>query len=86
MAKKISGGATLPGPFEWAGVSDLYFAAIFFPIIRPRPCWLGWHDSIDVPRHGKTDHTDGVLVLGAAMGSTSGHMSLRLFAVLESGS
>ena len=29
--KKISGGATLPGPFNWAGVVDQYFAAVFLP-------------------------------------------------------
>ena len=40
-AKKISGGATLPGPFEWAGVSDLYFAAIFLPD-KPSADLAGW--------------------------------------------
>ena len=29
--KKVVGGGTLNGPFDWAGVSDLYFAAIFLP-------------------------------------------------------
>jgi YidC/Oxa1 family membrane protein insertase len=29
--KNVSGGATLQGGFDWAGVSDLYFAAIFLP-------------------------------------------------------
>ena len=29
--KKISGGATLNGPFDWAGVSDPFFAAVFLP-------------------------------------------------------
>ena len=29
--KKVVGGETLHGPFDWAGVSDLYFAAIFLP-------------------------------------------------------
>jgi len=79
-AKKISGGATLPGPFDWAGVSDLYFAAIFLPDNPSQTLLVGLHDSIDVPRHGKTDQTDSASVLGAAMGSNSGHMSLRLFA------
>src|ERR1700692_3068274 len=27
--KKISNGATLQGPFNWAGISDQYFAAVF---------------------------------------------------------
>ncbi len=30
-AKKVSGGDTLNGPFDWAGVSGNYFAAIFLP-------------------------------------------------------
>ena len=29
--KKVSGGATLNGPFDYAGISDLYFGAIFLP-------------------------------------------------------
>ena len=28
---KIVGGATVPGPFQWAAVSDQYFAAAFLP-------------------------------------------------------
>jgi YidC/Oxa1 family membrane protein insertase len=79
-AKKISGGATIPGPFEWAGVSDLSFAAIFLPDTPSQTLLVGLHDSIDVPRHGKTDQTDPASVLGAAMGSASGHTSMRLFA------
>jgi YidC/Oxa1 family membrane protein insertase len=79
-AKKISGGATIPGPFEWAGVSDLSFAAIFLPDTPSQTLLVGLHDSIDVLRHGKTDQTDPASVLGAAMGSASGHTSMRLFA------
>ncbi len=79
-AKKISGGGTIPGPFEWAGVSDMSFAAIFLPDAPAQTLLVGLHDSIAVPRHGKTDQTDSASVLGAAMGSTSGHTSMRLFA------
>jgi YidC/Oxa1 family membrane protein insertase len=78
--KKIAGGGTLPGPFEWAGVSDLYFAAIFLPDSPQQTLLVGLHDSIDIPRHGKTDQSDAAPVLGAAMGALSGHTSLRLFA------
>jgi YidC/Oxa1 family membrane protein insertase len=78
--KKVSGGGTLPGPFEWAGVSDLSFAAIFLPDSPSQSLLVSLHDSIDVPRHGKTDQTDPASVLGAAMGSVTGHISLRLFA------
>ena len=79
-AKKISGGATIPGPFEWAGVSDLSFAAIFLPDTPSQTLLVGLHDAVDVPRHGKTDQMDPASVLGAAMGSASGHTSMRLFA------
>ena len=33
--KKVSGGDTLNGPFDWAGVSDNFFAAVFLP---DNPC------------------------------------------------
>ena len=79
--KKIAGGGTLPGPFEWAGVSDTSFAAIFLPDLPAQTLLVGLHDSIDVPRHGsKTDQTDSASLLGAAVGSTSGHSGMRLFA------
>jgi YidC/Oxa1 family membrane protein insertase len=78
--KKVAGGATLPGPFEWAGVSDLYFAAIFLPDTPQQALLVSLHDSIDVPRHGKTDQNDSAPVIGAAMGSNTGHTSMRLFA------
>jgi YidC/Oxa1 family membrane protein insertase len=78
--KKIAGGATLPGPFEWAGVSDLYFAAIFLPDTPQQALLVSLHDSIDVPRHGKTDQNDPASIIGAAMGSNTGHSSMRLFA------
>ncbi len=78
--KKIAGGGTLPGPFDWAGVSDLYFAAIFLPDAPQQTLLVSLHDSIDVPRHGKTDQTDSASIIGAAVGSTSGHTSTRLFA------
>ena len=78
--KKVAGGATLPGPFEWAGVSDLYFAAIFLPDTPQQALLVSLHDSIDVPRHGKTDQNDSAPVIGAAMGSNTGHTGMRLFA------
>ena len=78
--KKIAGGATLPGPFEWAGVSDLYFAAIFLPDTPQQALLVSLHDSIEVPRHGKTDQNDPASIIGAAMGSNTGHSSMRLFA------
>jgi len=79
-AKKVVGGGTLPGPFQWAGVSDLYFAAIFLPDVPAQTLLVSLHDAIDVPRRGKTEQTDSTSVLGAAMGANTGHTSMRLFA------
>jgi YidC/Oxa1 family membrane protein insertase len=79
-AKKIAGGATLPGPFQWAGVSDQYFAAIFLPDVPSQSLLVSLHESIDVPRRGKGDQMDPTSLLGAAVGSSTGHTSMRLFA------
>jgi YidC/Oxa1 family membrane protein insertase len=79
-AKKVSGGATLPGPFEWAGVSDQYFAAIFLPDVPSQALLVSLHDTMQVPRPGKTDQLDAASILGAAVGSNTGHTSVRLFA------
>ncbi len=78
-AKKVVGGGTLPGAFEWAGVSDLYFAAIFLPDVPAQTALVSLHESIDLPRKGKADQTDPTSVLGAAMGA-AGHTGMRVFA------
>ena len=46
--KKISGGATLPGPFDFAGFSDQYFAAIFLPDAPAAAPLVTLHNNIDV--------------------------------------
>jgi len=82
-AKKVVGGDTLHGPFDWAGVSDLYFAAIFLPDNPPNATLVTLHNTIDVPRNLRRpdpNQTDQAPVLGAAMGETAGHLSMRLFA------
>lgn len=87
-AKKISGGDTLNGPFDWAGVSDVYFAAIFLPDSPATATLATIHNELDVAR---TIHRTGfgsgspsnksinVSVLGAALGDTSGHTQTRLY-------
>ena len=60
--KKVVGGDTLRGPFDWAGVSDLYFAAIFLPDNPASASLVTLHNTIDVPRNlrrpdpNQTDH------------------------------
>ncbi|MBX6361577.1 membrane protein insertase YidC [Pseudacidobacterium ailaaui] len=81
-SKKISGGATLRGPFDWAGVSDLYFAAIFLPENPKDLDLVTLHNTISVPRNRKNPdprQTDQAPVLGAAMGAAQPY-SVRLFA------
>jgi YidC/Oxa1 family membrane protein insertase len=82
--KKVSGGATLSGPFQWAGVSDLYFAAIFLPDQSDNVSLLTLHNTIDLPRnpkHPDPKEIDHPSVLGAGIGdSASGTYSARLFA------
>ncbi|MEG9438006.1 membrane protein insertase YidC [Edaphobacter sp. HDX4] len=87
-AKKVSGGDTMNGPFDWAGVSDTYFAAIFLPDSPGTATLATLHNELDV---AKTIHRSGfgstspsakainVSILGAAMGDTSGHTQTRLY-------
>jgi YidC/Oxa1 family membrane protein insertase len=80
--KKISGGNTLPGPFNWAGVVNQYFAAVFIPDEPQNAALVTLRNSIDVPKDAKNPNpndTVKVEVLGAAMGSTKGLSVGRIF-------
>ncbi len=48
--KDVSGGATLSGAFDWAGVSDLYFAAIFLPDTPDTATVATLHSDLIVPK------------------------------------
>ncbi len=81
--KKVAGGATLTGPFDWAGVSDLYFAAIFLPDLPQQTAVVSLHNEATIPKnpkHPDPNQTERVEVLGAAVGNPNGHTSLRLYA------
>jgi YidC/Oxa1 family membrane protein insertase len=83
QAKKVVGNDTLRGPFDWAGVSDLYFAAVFLPDHPADATLVSLHNTLDIPRNRKKPEpnvTDRASVLGAAMGDTSGQISERIFA------
>jgi len=80
--KKVVGGETLRGPFDWAGVSDLYFSAMFLPDDPTNSVLVSLHNTIAVPRNLKNpnpNQTDQASVLGAAMGDANGPASLRIF-------
>jgi len=80
--KKISGGGTITGPFQWAGVSDQYFAAIFIPQDTQNAGLVTLHNPFEVP-HKPSDPTDKQLdkvdLLGVAVGSLKGPTTARLF-------
>ena len=80
-AKKVSGGATVSGPFNWAGALDQYFAAAFIPDDPNSAALVTLHNTIELPRDPeKADsQKDKYPVLGLAAGSTAGPTSERLF-------
>jgi YidC/Oxa1 family membrane protein insertase len=87
-AKKVSGGDTVNGPFDWAGVSDMFFAAIFLPEDPETSSVVTLNSQLDV---ATTIHRTGlgsgspakgpikVPILGAALGDISGHTQTRLY-------
>ena len=79
-AKKVSGGNTLTGPFDWAGVSDLYFAAIFLPDTPDQSNLISLNHTLPATTGDAADRLKhGIPILGAALGATSGPTHLRLF-------
>lgn len=80
--KKISGGATLPGPFNWAGVVDQYFAAVFLPDDVQNTALVTLRHQVDVPkdpRNPKPGETVKADVLGMAVGNLRGPTVQRMY-------
>ena len=80
--KKISGGATLPGPFNWAGVVDQYFAAVFLPDDIQNAAMVTLRHQVDVPRDArnpKPGETTKADVLGVGVGNLRGVSVERLY-------
>jgi YidC/Oxa1 family membrane protein insertase len=81
-AKKISGGGTIPGPFHWAGPTDLYFAAVFIPDDPGTAAMVMLHNSLAVardPQKPDSKETTNVDVVGAAVGNLHGPTKERVF-------
>ncbi|MGO4209420.1 membrane protein insertase YidC [Terriglobus sp. 2YAB30_2] len=79
-AKKVSGGNTLNGPFDWAGISDPYFAAIFLPENPATATVVTLSHPIDVSKDGDGKNLISIPALGVAAGDVNGASSVRLFA------
>ncbi|HEY6767967.1 MAG TPA: membrane protein insertase YidC [Candidatus Sulfotelmatobacter sp.] len=73
--KKISSGATIPGPLHWAGPTDQYFAAVFIPDDPASTSLVTLHNSIDNPQDAKRPFD----VVGAAAGNLRGPTTERVF-------
>jgi YidC/Oxa1 family membrane protein insertase len=77
--KKIPGGDTRHGSFNWAGVSGSYFGALFIPDNPDNLIVVTLHNAIDVaPDAKKPNETKPADVLGVAVGRP-GQSSARLF-------
>lgn len=77
----VSNDATVDLPFQYAAISDLYFAAAFMPDRPESATLVTFHNSIDLPSNLSDPNSQkrpGHL-LGLAMGDTSGITRLRLF-------
>ncbi len=76
------GGATLPGPFHWAGPIDQYFAAVFIPDDPATATMVTLHNSLPIPRDPQKPDSKEVInvdVLGAAVGNLHGPTAERIF-------
>jgi YidC/Oxa1 family membrane protein insertase len=84
--KKVTNGDTLNGPFEWVGVSDQYFAAVFLPDSPATATVSTLSNQMDVARtiqrtgfSSRSDKPVMVPVVGTALGDTSGHTAARIY-------
>jgi YidC/Oxa1 family membrane protein insertase len=82
-ASKVSGGATLTGAYNYAAVTDLYFAAAFMPDDPATATVVTLHEAVELSSaspgqsNSKAKPAD---LIGMAIGSTTGVDKLRLFA------
>jgi YidC/Oxa1 family membrane protein insertase len=81
-AGKVSGNATFDQPYDYAGMADLYFAAVFLPDTPDRASLVTLHYSVDVPSdlNNPNSQKKPRPVLGIAVGDTGGQTQVRLFA------
>ena len=73
--KKVIGGNTVRGPFQWAGVSDQYFAAVFLPEDPSAALLVTQRSALDSPQDAKHP----LEVLGAGVGQLGGTTVERMY-------
>lgn len=81
-AKKVSSNATFEGPHSYAGIMDLYFAAVFMPDQPDQATAVSLHNTVELPKNLNDPNSEKTPadVIGAAVGSTTGETRLRVFA------
>ena len=82
VSKKVVGGSTMNGPFNWAGAQDQYFAALFMPDNPQQATLISLHNNMRIPEDpAKPDpnKTTPVDVIGAAVGTANGPTVERVF-------
>ncbi|HEV2472394.1 MAG TPA: membrane protein insertase YidC, partial [Chthonomonadales bacterium] len=81
-AKKVSGDATFNAAYDYAAVTDLYFAAAFLPSAIDRATVVTLDHAVDLPSDlsNPASKKKPDPVLGIAVGDTSGITRMRLFA------
>ena len=70
------------GPFNWAGVSDQYFTAVFLPEDPSTTSLITLRNALDVPKDWKKPNPQErvtVDVLGAAVGNLKGPTIERMY-------
>jgi YidC/Oxa1 family membrane protein insertase len=86
--KKVMSGALLTGPFDWAGVSDPFFAAVFLPDSPSTATVATLQGQFDVSKVLKRagfgsssalTKATFMPILGAALGDTAGAIDARVF-------
>jgi YidC/Oxa1 family membrane protein insertase len=80
--KWIVGGETIPGPFDWAGTADQYFAAVFMPDQPKDTSVVTLNSPVELPRdpNKPDDVKDKASVVGVAVGRPNGETRERVFA------
>jgi YidC/Oxa1 family membrane protein insertase len=78
---KVSNDATIDQPYQYAGVSDLYFASAFLPDDPAHATMVTLHHTIDLPGdlNNASSQKKPAHVIGLAVGDTSGTTRLRLY-------
>lgn len=82
QANKVSGNATFDDNYEYAAVTDLYFAAAFLPDVPSRASVVTLHNTIDLPKSSDDQNSEKkpADLVGLAVGDQSGYTRLRLYA------